>query len=270
MGFRNYVKNIQPVRHGATAIAKMGVGASAPTLDKIVFTLSGANFDVSKIAGVRGMMNGREFYVDKDGATHNKRRAYLGLATNNDELVLDFTEPNARSAIEQNLSALPMSMMQSLQFELDIVDDAAVVPQIVGLAYFRAPTKNPYVKKLRKLSQAFSAAGEQVIYVPNGPSGGKLVRVWIHEGIAGNITKAELRARNAVGVETTRSEAERSQAQNGLVPQAGIFVLDFIEDGNLSGWFDTSALSEVELRLTGTAADAYTVYLEYLDPIGRL
>jgi hypothetical protein len=268
MGFRNYVKNIQPIAAGATAVLTLGTGKNAPTLDKLQLILGGG-LTVAKLTSIKGFANGREFYVDATGTIHNARRTYMGLTTPANEVVLDFTEPNARSAIEQNLSCLPLSLMQDCRFELGI-DATAAAPTLTALAHFRAPTQNPFIKKQRRLSQSFAAGGEQVIYLPNGPSGGKLVRIWIHEATPGNITAVELRARNAVGFEATRTEIQNSQQHNGLAPQAGVLVLDFIEDGNLAGWFDTSALADVELRITGTAADAYTVYLEYLDPIARL
>jgi hypothetical protein len=236
-------------------------------------TLGGAAgpFTVANITAIRGLVNGREFYREGSGTVHNARRTYLGLSPSANELVLDFTEPNARSAIEQNLSCLPLALMQDLRFEFDINAAAGADLTLTALAHFRAPTNNPFIKKLRRIPQSFAAGGEQIIYLPNGPSnGGKLVRAWIHEGVAGNIKAVELRARNSVGLEATRTQLQNDQVDNGLVPQAGVVVLDFIADGNLAGWFDTAALADVELRITGTAADSYTVYLEYLDPIARL
>jgi len=268
--FKNKVTNIQPVAPGATATVTLGTGKNAPTLDKLQFILGGTTFNVSHINAIRGFINGREFYVDGTGTVHNARRTYLGLNPKVSELVLDFTEPNAKSAIEQNLSAIPLALCQDFRFELDIASGASADLTLTALAHFRAPTNNPFIKKVRKITQAFAAGGEQVVYLPNGPSGGKLVRAWIHESAAGNVTAVELRARNAIGIEGTRTQLQNSQEANGLTPQNGVLVLDFIEDGNLAGWFDTGALSEVELKLTGTAACTYTVYLEYLDPIGRL
>lgn len=267
--FRNNVTNIQPApAANSTVTVTLGVGRSAPTLDRLQFILGGTTFDVSHISAIRGFMNGREFYREGTGTVHNARRTYMGLSPVTSELVLDFTEPNAKSQIEQNLSALPLSLLDSCYFEIDI--GAATAPTLACNAHFRAPTQNPFVKKQRRLVQAFANAGEQVVYLPTGPNGGKLYRVWIHEAAAGNITAVELRARNAIGIEATRTQLERSQASWGLTAQAGVVVLDFIEDGNLGGWFDTSALSDVELRLTGTAATTYTIYFEYLDPINRL
>ena len=272
MTFKNRLTNLAPVVAGNTATLTIGCGANAPTLDKLQVTLSGAAhpFVVGDISAIRGYMNGREFYREGSGTVHNARRTYLGLAPSTTELMLDFTEPNAKSAIEQNLSCIPLSLLKDLRFEFDLGAAAGADAALRAIAHFRAPTNNPFVKKLRPITQGFAAGGEQTIYVPNGPAGGKLVRMWIHESAAANITAIELRAKNAVGWEQSRAELQREQTDIGLVPQAGVVCLDFITDGNLSGWFDTSALSEVELRLTGTAACVYTIYFEYLDPIGRL
>ena len=269
MTFKNRITNIQPVAAGTTATLVIGTGKNAPTLDKLQLILSGTTFTTTHVTGIRGYIDGRQFFMEGSGVVHNDRRDYLALFNATTEIVLDFTEPNARTAIEQNLTSIPLSQIQDLRFEIDIAA-GAVAPVIRALAHYRAPTSNPYIKKLFRITQGFQAGGEQIVYVPNGQKGGKLMRAWIHEGSAGNITAVELRAKNAVGIEATRTELENSQKHNGLVPQAGIVVLDFIEDGNLGGWFDTSTLADVELRLTGTAADTYTVYLEYADPIARL
>lgn len=272
MTFKNKVTNIQPLIPGGTTTVTLGTGGSAPTLDKLQFILGAASgtFNVSKINAIRGFANGREFYVDGTGTVHNARRTYLGVTTATSELVLDFTEPNARSAIEQNLTCLPLAVMQDCRFELDIDSSASSTLTLTALAHLRAPTNNPFIKKQRKMSQSFAAGGSNTVYIPNGPNGGKLVRAWIHEATAGNITAVQLRAKNAIGIEATRTELQNSQGHNGLVVQSGVLVLDFIEDGNLAGWFDTEKAADVQLNLTMTAADSMTIYLEYIDPIARL
>lgn len=270
MTFKNRITNIAPLAPGATATLVVGTGKNAPTLDKLQLTLGGTTFNTSHITAIRGYIDGRQFYMEGTGTVHNARRSYQTLANDNSELVLDFTEPNAKTAIEQNLTAIPLSQIQDLRFEFDIAAGASANLTLKALAHYRAPTSNPFIKKLFRITQGFQAGGEQIVYLPNAQKGGKLMRVWMHEASAGNITAVELRAKNAVGIEATRTELQKSQQHNGLTPQAGVVVLDFVEDGNLGGWFDTSTLADVELRLTGTAADTYNIYLEYADPIARL
>ena len=272
--FKNFLTNLQPAPVvGGKSVLTIGCGASAPTLDKLQMMLSAAtgSLTVADIEYIKGKINGREFYLEGDGVTHNKRRDYLGLFTDPSELVLDFTEPNARTQVEQNLTALPLSLMKDLRFELKFKSSAVFTGgAIETVGHMRAPTQNAFVKKLFHIPQAFAAGGVQDIFLPNGDAGGKLMRVWLHEGTPGNVQSVELRARNAIGIEGTRTEIQNSQKHNKLVPQAGVLVLDFIEDGNLGGWFDTSALSDVKLKLKLAAADSMDIYLEYADPIARL
>lgn len=273
MTFKIKILNIQPKAAGSTAVVTLGTGGNSPTLDKLQFTLgvvSSGTFNTTKVNGIRGFINGRPFLDLGSATVHNARRSYLGITNDTAEIVVDFTEPNAKSGIEQFLTCLPLSVMQDCRFEIDIDASASANLTLTALGHVRAPTNNPFIKKMRKISQGFAQGGEQVIYLPNGPSGSKLVRAWINEGTPGNITEVELRSRNAVGIEATRVELQKSQVHNGLTPQAGVVVLDFIEDGNLAGWFDTAKAPEVTLKLTGTAADLYTVYLEYIDPIDHL
>jgi hypothetical protein len=275
MSFQNKVTNIQPLVPGGTTVITLGTGGNAPTLDMLQLTLGAGSgtFNDTKVNAIRGYINGRLFFNGGTGVEYNARGAYLDRDLSSGgaaELMLNFTEPNAKSGVEQFLSAIPLKLIQDFRIELDVDATASAALTLQALAHFRAPTANPFIKKYFKVTQSFAAGGEQVVYMPAGPSGGKLVRVWIHESVAGNITAVQLLARNSIGIEGTRTQIENNQKRNHLVPQSGVFVLDFIADGNLAGWFDTGALSDVELRLTGTAAATYTIYYEYLDPIARL
>jgi hypothetical protein len=134
----------------------------------------------------------------------------------------------------------------------------------------RQPTTNPFILKKLNTTAAFANTGTQIAYLPTGGAGGKLKRIWIHESVASNVTALEIRVGNSIAYETNRNKLEYAQKCNGLTPQIGIVCLDFVEDGNLSGVLDTGSAANVELRLTGTAAATYTIWYEFIDPIGRL
>jgi hypothetical protein len=264
---RNYVSNVQNVAANSTAVIKLGTGGNAPTVDKLQLTLSGTTMSTAKIAAIRAYANGREFFVDASATKRNLRRAYMGLPVVTSELVLDFTEPNAKTQIEQNLSSIPLALLSDFRVELDIT--SAVAPAIQCLAHVRAPTANPFIKKIRKINHKLEV-GQTTVYVPFGSAGSKLLRVWIDETTDQNVTAIELRAKNSIGYEGSRTQLQNSQSVNGLSPQANLCVLDFIEDGNLSGWFDTSKAQDVELRLTAGTAEMCSIYYEWLDPIDHL
>lgn len=273
MTFRNRLTNITPIRAGAKSVTTIGTGANAPTLDKLQFTLSGAAhpFTVNDIDSIVMYGNGRERLVLGSGAEHNAFRAYQGFTIHPTELIIDLTEPNARSGLEQFVSSWPLALMQDCRVELKLNAAAGADVGLECVAHVRPPTNNPFIKKQFAVNAGWTSGGTKSVYLPFGAqSGGKLIRVKIKETIAGNITKVELRAKNTVGFDCTRAEIENTQADHKLVPQAGWVFIDFIEDGNLNGWLDTATLQDVELKLTLTAADDVSIWYEYIDPLTRL
>lgn len=270
MSFKLRATNLQNVAPGNTATLKLPVGKNAPTLDKIILELTGGLL-VSHIESIRGKANGRLFMDEATGTIQNKRDDYRGVFTSTGFLTLDFTEPNARNgAIEQLLASVPMSMLQDLSFEIKLAAGAPAGGRIDAQMVVRQPTNNPFILKKLNTTASFAASGEQIAYLPTGGAGGKLKRIWIHEGTAGTVTDLQIRVGNSIAYETNRAKLEYAQKCNGLTPQAGIVVLDFIEDGNLSGVLDTGNAANVELRLNSSAANNYTIWYEFIDPIGRL
>ena len=271
MSFKLRATNLQNVAPGNTATLKLPTGKNAPTLDKVILELSGAGFDPSDIESIRGKANGRLFWDETTGTVMNKRDDYRGVFTAATFLTIDFTEANARNgAVEQLLSSVPMSLLQDLSFEIKLAAGAPAVARLDAQIVVRQPTNNPYILKKLNTTQNFGNSGEQIMYLPTGGAGGKMKRIWIHESVAGTITDAQIRVGNTTVYETNRTKLEHSQKQNGLTPQAGIVVIDFVEDGNLSGVLDTGMAPNVELRLTSSAANTYQVFYEFIDPIGRL
>ncbi|MCZ2495733.1 hypothetical protein GN316_03080 [Xylophilus sp. Kf1] len=270
MTFKLRATNLQNAAPGNTATLKLPVGANAPTLDKILLTLGGG-LTAAHITRVRGKANGRTFFDEGPGTLINLRDNYRGVYTAAGFLTIDFTEAKARNgAVEQLLASVPMSQLQDLAFEFDIASSAPPGMTMVAQIQVRQPTANPFILKRLNTTQNFGNSGQQIMYLPTGGAGGKMKRIYIHEQTPGTLTDVEFRVGNTTIYETSRAQLEQSQKQNGLTPQAGVLVVDFIEDGNLSGVMDTGSAANVEMRLTSSAGNTYTVYYEFIDPIGRL
>jgi hypothetical protein len=276
MGYKLPLNNLQGYGPGNVATLKCPAGPGAPTYDQIVLELGGG-LTPAHIEYIRGKASGRIFHDDGTGTIINKRDDYRGIFTDAAFVVLDFTEPNARNgASEQLLASVPGALLTDLSFEIKLASGAPAVGTgtIKAVANYRPPTNNPFIRKMLNTTQAFSAAGTDaapnIAFLPTGGNGGKVKRIWLHESVAGTTSRAEIRIANNVVHEVTRTRLENDQKRNGLVPQTGVFVMDFIEDGNLAGMLDTSRAPNVELRLTNGAACTYTVYYELIDPIGRL
>jgi hypothetical protein len=270
MSFKLRATNLQNVAPGNTATLKLPVGKNAPTLDKIILELSGGMLP-EHIESIRGKANGRLFMDEASGTVLNLRDTYRGVFTSSAFLTIDFTEKSARNgAVEQLLSSVPMSLLQDLAFEIKIAAGAPALGRIDAQIIVRQPTNNPFILKKLNTTSSFANSGEQIMYLPTGGAGGKVKRIWIHEGTDGTVTDLQIRVGNSIAYETNRAKLEHAQKQNDLTPQTGVVVLDFVEDGNLSGVLDTGNAANVELRITSSAANTYTVWYEFIDPIGRL
>ena len=274
MSYKLRLTNLQNVAPGNVATLKCPTGIGAPTYDQIRLTLSGGMLP-SHIEFIRGKANGRIFFDEGTGAELIDRDDYRGIFTENGYVVIDFTEPKARNgAAEQLLASVPGALLQDLTFEIKIAAGAPALGRIEASANYRPPTNNPFILKRLATTEAFSAAGSEgapnIMYLPTGGAGGKMKRIWLKETTAGNIVAVQLRIANNVVHEVTRAAAENDQKRNGLVPQAGIFVIDFVEDGNLAGMLDTAAAPQTELRLVTTAGEALKAYYDFVDPIARL
>lgn len=274
MSYKLTLTNLQNVVAGNIATLEIPAGDGAPTYDKIKLILSGS-MTPAHIEWVRLKADGRIIWDEITGTVIQKRDDYKGVFTESGIVCLDFTEPNTRNgATEQLLSAVPGSLVKKLTLEVKIAAAAPGTIRMKAQALYRPPTNNPFVAKKFNVSQSFVGAGTDtapnIIYLPVGTAGGKIKRIWIHEGVAGSVTGTVVRVANNVIHEATRAEVENEQKRNKLVPQTGIHVVDFIEDGNLAGLMDTSTMPNVELRLVTSAADTYQVFYEFIDPIGRL
>lgn len=274
MGYKLPLTNLQNVAPGNIATLKCPVGQGAPTYDQIRLELSGG-MTPAHLEYVRGKANGRIFMDEGGGLVVNDRDDYRGIYNDATAVVLDFTEPKARNgAAEQLLASVPGSLLADLALEIKIAAGAPANGKITAVANYRPPTNNPFIRKMLMTTVSFAAAGSSgapnICYLPVGGAGGKIKRIWIHESAANNLTAAQIRIANNVVHEVTRARIEHDQKRNGLIPQAGVVVLDFIEDGNLAGMLDTQNAPMVELRLETVAGGSFTVYYEFIDPINRL
>jgi hypothetical protein len=274
MTLKTKLTNLQNVAASSTATLVVPVGKNAPTWDRFRLTLAGGALQ-SHIAAIRGKINGRIFFEQAGGAADIiAYEDFKGITTEAAYVDLDFTEPNARNgAAEQLVSAIPGQLLQDLRFEIDL--SAAFVGTITADAQYRPPTANVYVTKRLGAAQSFAAQGTDatpnIFYMPTGQSGGKIKRIYIHEVSGGTVSNVQIRIGNNVPFEATRAQIEHDQKRNKLVPQASLCVLDFVEDGNLSGLLDTSGIANAELRLSTTAGNSnFRVVYEFIDPINRL
>lgn len=269
MGFYDKISNVQNVRPGGVAIIELPCNV---TYDKLKLKLGGG-LVAADITRIEGKANGKTFFVDT-GTRNQLRQAYKGLHVSADFVTLDFTEPNARGgAVPQFMASIPANLLSRLTFEVTIDAAANVASTMECHTEFRAPTTNPFIRKMIDFNVTLGAAGEHDLFLPAGAVGGIIKRVWLHG--TDKLTGYDLRVNRLTARRALKVDWIHEQAENGLTAQAAMDVLDFIADGNMQGALNTGAdakgnIPTVEFRATVSAAESLTGYIEYIDPIGRL
>jgi Viral coat protein P2 N-terminal domain len=270
MGALQRANNISKVQAGAPCIVKFDLGN---TLDKIKIKLLGG-LTPAMITKVQLRTDGRMVY-ESTGLRMLMQFAYKNITIAPNEIVLNFTELDARNgATEQLMASIPTNLLRDLSLELEIASTAPATADIKVQNLVRGRTANPYIAKQFKHSFDINAIGQNSLFIPTGALGAIIKRIYIHEAATDQITDIELSVDNVRMMETTRADYEVEQRYNRLVPQNKLLVLDFVQDGNMNGAISTLPRKDgsqlnVELRLTAQSLGLVDCYFEIVDHINR-
>jgi len=263
------IANVQNVRPGGVAIVNCPCNV---TYDKIKLKLGGG-LTAADITMIEGKANGKVF-MRETGPDAILRQKYKGIATSASYITLDFTEPFARGgAVPQFMASIPANLLSQLTFEVTISGAANPACTLEAHTEFRAPSQNPFIRKLVDFNVALPIVGDNDLFLPSGSVGGIIKRIWLHG--TDKITGFDLRVNRLSARRALKADYQFEQGENKLVPQATLDVIDFIADGNMQGALNTGADAKgnaptVELRVNVSAAETLRGYIEYIDPIGRL
>lgn len=225
------VNNVTP---GSTAIITIPIGN---TIDQ-VFLLLKSGLTAAHLTRIVGKINDRVFYEDT-GTKTNLKDAYQKTATSASMVTLDFTERNARNgASEQLMTALASSLFQKLTFEVDISASAPAGIRLDAAIASRLPTNNIWIKAVSKTTHNFTS-GENTIDITAAMKG-LVKRVAFNESTPGMITAVEVWKGQVMVHNIDRAVAEEIQKRNDKIPQTGMYMLDFVDDGNMMGVVSTA------------------------------
>ncbi len=249
---------------GSTATLVLPPG---PTYERLVLQLGGTTMTKALMTGIRLKMNGKTI-LDTTGTVMDKMNTYEGLAVDANFLVLDFSEITARDQVGQSISALGTAAgVANLSLEIDI-GGGAVAPTIKAYSWLSAPKAVSVISKLLKYPTSFSAAGTQSIRIPFGAQGGSLIkRIYFDSA---NMTGAEIKMNGISIHKSTKAVNDFIGKDNKRVPQTGLYVVDFVVDGNMTEMLNTVPATSLEVWVTLSAADTVNTYVEYVDPLGNL
>lgn len=244
------------------------------TYQKIYLQL-GTNILTTLMTNIVLRVNNKEFQRWSTGADlFTGLNAYKGNLVATNYLVLDFTERAARDEIGLSLGAVAATNeagVQEFTLEFDLGAYAAVATSIItGWADVDVPSANPIMQRVQYGQKVIAAAAQEQIFVPFGMNGYLLKRLIFRHV---NLTSVRVR-RDGTDIYEDLPVTFGNQINSdfGRVPQAGYFVLDFMNDTLQSNAFSTgqlidskgqsSLVQNLDIRLTTSAADTVTYYAE--------
>lgn len=218
---------------------------------------------------------GGKIILNTTGANADARQQYRGVTANAAFLTLDFNEIRAKTIKGQKLGALDTRLLKTLQLQITF-GAASAAPTVTGQAEYDEgadydklydPVERALMAKV--LSQTFNpgGAGTFGIKLPFGQVGGSLIKRIHYFGAT--VTGAEVRKNGFVVHQSVAAQNQFLQNEYGRTPQANVYTVDFIMDGNQSYALNAADAQSMEYYVTTSGAGNITAELELLDPLGN-
>lgn len=243
------------------------------TIERMTFQLGGTAFTKANITSFQIKANGKVIY-DSSGARIDARMQYRGIAANANFLTIDFSEIHARTELGQNIGSIDTTAgIQNLKLEMQI--SGATAPTIQGYAECsrpqidnaQAPTRN-LLARVHNSTVTIGAGGTFSIPVPHFfPADGGSLFKRIHI-FSANMTGVAIKKNGIVVEETIKAVNDFRQTEYKKTPQAGLYVVDFVQDDNQSSILNTRDAQTMEINGTFSAGETITIEIEVLEPLG--
>ncbi|PJJ17814.1 hypothetical protein CLU90_0994 [Janthinobacterium sp. 67] len=242
------------------------------TIERMTFVLSGTALTKAMLTSIQLKANGKIIW-DSTGARQDARMQYRGISAAAGFLTIDFSEVRSKTELGQSLGAIDTTVgMQNLKLELTIT--GATAPAIQGYAEVSRPqvdgaelaTRN-LIARIHSTTITIGAAGTFSLPIPHVEvsSGGSLFKRWAI--FSANMTGLLIKKNGIVIEENTKALNDFSQLEYRKVPQAGLFMQDFIVDDNQSQILNTRNAQTMEILGTFSAGETITIESEVLEPL---
>lgn len=247
------------------------------TINRFQVKLGGTALTKAMITRFKMKANGGVI-IDATGTQIDKINAYRGAGiTNAGFLDIFFTDYALNNEFDRTVGAFDTSLgIADLTTELTIA--GATAPTLLPILFETASQKlrtgemapyAPLISKLLNYPYSVSTGGVLPINLPFGPVRGAVIKR-IHIFHTGQLTGVTMKQDSNIFHESTKAENEFIQVSFGRVPQANMYTIDFVVNGNIKEALDTRDAKSLELLATFSGADVGEVLVEYLDPLGNL
>lgn len=247
------------------------------TLENLRLKLGGTALTKAMVTALKIKANGKVI-IEGTGTHLDKINAYRGKATNAAFLDVFFADYSLNNELDRMVGAFDTSAgISNITTELTIAGATApvITPILIESAAQKQRTGEsaPYAPLISKiLSYPFSVAtgGKLPVNVPFGPSTGSIIKRLHVFTNGGYMTGATVKEDGLVIHESLAAENAYDQTMQGRLPQANVYTIDFVADGDIRKALDTRTARSLEWLFDFSQADSGTVYVEYLDPLGNL
>jgi hypothetical protein len=246
------------------------------TLENFRVKLGGTALTKAMLSQVKVKANGKVI-IEGSGTELDKINAYRGESTSASFLDIQFADYSMIQELDRMVGAFDTSLgIQNITTEVTIAGATAPVltPILVESAQQKDNQGNaapfaPLISKILRYPFNIATGGRLPVTVPFGPQSGAIIKR-LHVFHSGNMTGIAVKQDGLVVHESVQAENEFDQTKAGRVPQANVYTVDFVLDGNIKKALDTRDARSLEWLLDFSAADTGTVIVEYLDPLGNL
>lgn len=256
----------------ATGLATIDLSNLLGTSIERIFLQLGGTFTKAMITLIQLKANGKIIW-ESTGAAIDARNAYRGITASAAFLTLDFAEIFSKTELGQNLGNIDTTAgINSLKLEVAIA--GATAPTLQGYAEINLPQTDPaqansraLIAKVARSTITVGAAGTFSLAVPHfavADGGSLFKRIAI---FSANMNALVIKKNGIVIEDSVKALNDFNQAEYKRVPQTGLYMVDFVVDGNQSQLLNTRDAQTMEFLATFSAGETVTIESEVLEPL---
>lgn len=258
------LQKLPPIQNvTANGVATLFVPIKA-TINRIVLTLGGTTFTKAMITDIKVKLGAKIVY-NLSGAQLDLINQYRGIYNDATHLTIDFTERDAPSVDAKEVGAYDLGAIRDDMY-MEFTIAGATAPTLVALAFVTPTQGNPLILKMLSVPANTAVGGK--FNINFNPRGALVKRVHMFSAL---ITQCEVK-KNGIPVFDSVLVADNSfiQQEYRKVPQAGLYVVDFVLDNNQSGALVTGDAQALEWNPTLSGSSAVPTFFECYDLPGNL
>jgi hypothetical protein len=260
------VKNLPFTNVVANGVASVSLPVGM-SYNRIILALGGT-FTKSMITNVKVRVNGKVIF-ENSGARIDLINQYRGLTAAATYLTLDFTEPRAKTMVQQYLGNINTASGVS-SFTIEVTIAGATSPTLDSYSELGPPQPLGVIAKQILFTTSFAGSGKFPFKLIDVANRGAIIKR-VHFAHGGNMSALETK-KNGVVIHDNIITAVNNfiLAEYQKTGQTNLYSFDPCCDNNYQNAITTQDMTSLEFNPTFGAADTVTAVVECLDVLGNM